>query len=731
MQPNSMTTGPLVPTDAALRTTEAEPMAIDDIRDALVIRNNGAFLLMDRNGDIPSGNAAGLGFYRDDTRFLSRYEFGFSGAAPVRLLTTAALGFAGEQVFTNPFMVSVDGQELPRASVEVRRQRAMGAALEEWLRVTSFYAEPIELEFRYTFGSDFADILEVRGLNRVPRAECEAVRLNGRSLLFGYLSRDGQRLGTRIDFSDEPSFVSGATVGFRFRLKPHEPSVLGLTISALSDGSEPALPEAGLLHRLEEDHRQWRSRCTSVVSSNDIFNAVLDQSLNDIRTLWTEDPEGGYVAAGTPWFDTLFGRDSVITSLQMLSFQPSIARQTLRALAARQGHALNAWRDEEPGKILHETRRGEAARTGDVPFELYYGSLDSTPLFLLLASEYWEWTADTKLMRELLPALRAGLEWAAHYGDLDGDGLLEYAQRSERGLLNQGWKDSGDAIVGVDGGLARQPIAPVEVQGYLYAAKRGLARIFEALREPRTAATLRKEATLLRRRIEDAFWMDGGFYALALDGDKRQVASRSSNPGHLLYSGVPSHFHARLLTAGLLAEDLFSGWGIRTLSADSPRFNPFGYHLGTVWPHDNSIAAMGFKKYGRETELESLATALFDTARSFEYFRLPELFCGTPRSSHRAPVPYPVACRPQAWAAGAIPLGVQALLGLCPAADKGELLIVHPQLPSWLDGIQVRNLRVGTSSVDLDYERRRGRTRVAVLNATSGLRVTLAGRWPH
>ncbi len=716
--------------DAQLRTAEAEPMAIDDIRDALVIRNNGAFLLMDRNGDVPRANGAGLGYYVDDTRYLSRYEFAFAGALAVRMLTTAALGYSAEQVFTNPAMVTADGQELPHASVEVRRQRTIGDALQESLRITSFHPQPVELEFCYAFGADYADIFEVRGLDLPKRHELTGSAVNSHSLVFQHTSRDGMQLGTRIDFSEEPARRSGSTVLFRFRLAPHEPTTLQLTISPFLDEHRAVSHESGLPERLELEHRRWREQCTTIVSTNGIFNAVLDQSLNDIRTLWTEDAGGGYVAAGTPWFDTLFGRDSLITSLQLLALQPSIARQTLRTLASRQGRELSAWRDEEPGKILHETRRGEAARTGEVPFGLYYGSLDSTPLFLLLASEYWKWTADTALLRELAPAIRAGLDWSRRYGDRDGDRFLEYAQSSERGLINQGWKDSGDAIVAADGSLAEQPIAPVEVQGYLFAAKRGLAPIFETLNDLVTASTLRREAADLREEIERRFWLESGFYALALDGHKQRVASRSSNPGHLLYSGVPSPRRARLVASGLLAPDLFAGWGIRTLSAESPRFNPFGYHIGSVWPHDNSIAAMGLKKYGRESELERLATAIFEAAASFEYFRLPELFCGTPRSNHRTPVPYPVACRPQAWAAGSIPLILQALLGLCPAADKGELLIVRPQLPSWLDGVQVRHLRVGAGSVDLNYERRGGRTRVAVLSATAGLRVTLANRWP-
>ncbi|HTE87205.1 MAG TPA: glycogen debranching N-terminal domain-containing protein [Dehalococcoidia bacterium] len=715
-------------------TTDAEPMSIEDIRDALVIRHNGTFLLMDTNGDVPLSNASGLGLYRDDTRYLSRYEFSFSEMTPVRLLTTAALGFGAEQVYTNPSMRTADDHELPRGVVEVRRQRAIGEALEERLLVTSFHVHPIALEFRYTFDADFADIFEVRGLLRSERGTLEAPEHGRRSIAFAYTGRDGVRMRTFVEFSREPEFLSDRSAVFRLALNPRRASELSLTISptasALRRTARAARKDDDLLSTLGQKYEDWRRHGTRVFTSNELFNTVLSQSLSDLRTLWNDGEAGGYLAAGTPWFDALFGRDSAIASLQTLSFNPSIARQTLLVLAAKQGREVNAWRDEEPGKVLHEIRRGETARTGEVPFGLYYGSIDSTPLFLLLAAEYWLWTADTGLLRELLPAIRAGLNWARDYGDRDGDTFLEYERQSERGLLNQGWKDSGEAIVDGDGEIAKQPIALVEVQGYLYAAKRGLATVMGALRENDLGVQLGLEATALRKRINREFWMEEGFYALALDGDKRQVTSRSSNPGHLLYTGVPTPARASRVVDGLLRNDLFSGWGIRTLSSDSPRFNPFGYHLGSVWPHDNSIAAMGFKKYGRESELTELATALFDAARSFDYYRLPELFCGTPRTAHHAPVPYPVACRPQAWAAGAISLLLQAILGLRPSAAANELSVVRPQLPYWLEEVQIRNLRVGAGSVDLLYEQRNRRTQVVVLNATAGIRVTVAPRWP-
>lgn len=715
--------------EGPVRTTEAEPMAIEDIRDALVIRENGVFLLTDKSGNIPKENESGFGLYREGTRYLSRYEFSFSQAAPIMLLSTAAPGFASEQVSTNPSMVSLDGEALHRERIEVRRQRIVGRTLEETLRVTSFHPGPILIECRYSFDADFADIFEVRGFQPSRRGERQPVERGTRSLTYGYLSLDGRQLNTRIEFSVEPAALSDDTAVFHLRLEPRQTAAIGLTIATLPQEPITTPIPSDRFALLERQYQQWRGESTRIFTSNEIFNAVLEQSLNDLRMLWN-DENGGYLSAGTPWFDTLFGRDSAIASLQMLAFNPAVARHTLKILAAKQGRELNQWRDEEPGKILHEMREDEMSRVGELPFGLYYGSIDSTPLFLLLAAEYWAWTADNRLIRELMPAIRAALEWVRRYGDRDGDGYLEYERHSEHGLLNQGWKDSGEAIVRGDGLLARPPIALVEVQGYLYAARRGLAQMAAARRDSKLADSLANEANALKRQINQDFWLDSGYYALALDGEKQPVDSITSNPGHLLYAGAAPPRRAGEVVERLLSNELFSGWGIRTLSTSSPRYNPLGYHLGTVWPHDNSIAAMGFKKYGKEAELNELATALFDAARSFDYYRLPELFSGISRSLHHAPVPYPVACKPQAWAAGTMPFLLQAILGLCPNASADELLVVRPHLPYWLEQVQVRNLRVGRGSVDLLYEQRNRKTQVAVLSATAGLRVSVVNRWP-
>jgi glycogen debranching enzyme len=392
---------------------------------------------------------------------------------------------------------------------------------------------------------------------------------------------------------------------------------------------------------------------------------------------------------------------------------------------------LDPWRDEEPGKILHELRLGEMSQAGELPYAAYYGSVDSTPLFLWLASEYYAWTGDLRLLKELRSSLVAALDWVETYGDPDSDGYLEYEKRSAKGLVNQGWKDSADSVIHAEGTIAQPPIALVEAQGYVYAARKGLAPVFEALGETDRAARLRSQAAILRRRFNRDFWLpDRSFYAMALDGEGRPCASITSNPGHALWSGIIARRRAVEVAERLLSNDMFSGWGIRTLSATSPRFNPIGYHLGTVWPHDNAIAALGLKKYAFEEELNEVATALFDAAVSFPYYRLPELFGGQARSAHHAPVPYPVACRPQAWAAGALPMILQAILGLCPRTPGQELLVVRPQLPYWLESVQLRGLRVGRGAVDLQFRRRGAKTTMNVLRASGGIQVARRNRWP-
>jgi glycogen debranching enzyme len=514
-------------------------------------------------------------------------------------------------------------------------------------------------------------------------------------------------------------------------IQPGESQELGAAIAV----DRPAGPGAGSARQsiaaVAESHRAWMKSSTGVSTSHELLNAALDRSIGDLRVLWADrGPDLSYVSAGVPWFDALFGRDSALAAMMSLAFRPEIARSVLRCLTRFQGKETDSSREEEPGKIVHETRTSEAANTGEVVFGRYYGSIDSTPLFLLLAAEYYRWTADLELMREIRHSLDAALDWMERFGDADGDGYLEYEKKNPHGLDNQGWKDSWDGIIDERGELLKPPIALVEVQGYAYAARQAIAEVYDALCEPSRAEQLRRDAAALRRRINADFWLEEGYYALALDAGKEPAKVLASNAGQLLWSGAPTRQKARRQIERLMRNDMFSGWGIRTLSTGAKRYNPLGYHLGTIWPHDNALVIGGLKRYGAEAELNEAATALCDAAFAFPYFRLPELFSGAHRSAHRAPVPYPVACRPQAFAAAALPYLLTSILGLVPEAPGGRLYVVRPRLPSWLDFVRLSGLKVGQASVDLVFHRRGRRTVVEVIGQTGALEILQTSAWP-
>jgi glycogen debranching enzyme len=659
-------------------------------------------------------------------RYLSGYELTFTTARPIMLLSTAELGYSAEQVMTNPVMLDVRGQRVPRGSLHLVRTRVVDDGVDERLQVHNHGTAPVSVEVQYKFSSDFADIFEVRGWEAENRGEVRAPGFEDGALTLASLGADGQNRQTRIDFSPAPDTLVGdpdlAIATYSLTLDPQEWREIGLRISL--DNAAP-IRNADRLSAIARSYDDWLHQSTRIVTGNDFFDAIMARSLSDIRMLWTEADGRAFPAAGTPWYDALFGRDSCIVAMQMLAYRPEIARDVLKSLAAAQGTKNDAWRDEEPGKIPHELRRGELTRSGELPFSPYFGSIDSTPLFLLLAGEYLRWTGDRVFLESLRPNLLAGLKWMREFGDSAGSGYIDYEKRSLKGLVNQGWKDSVDSIVHRDGSLAKPPISLVEVQAYRYA---GLRRLAEVLGPDEV---LYREADELRARLARDFWMDDEqCYALALGGTGRRVESVTSNAGHALWSGAAEPEKARATAQRLLQPDMFSGWGVRTLSRSSPRYNPQGYHLGTIWPHDNSILAQGLKRYDLNAELNVLATALFEAAKSFQYYRLPELFGGSPMTPHQTPVPYPVACRPQAWAAGAMPLITQAMLGLCPDAAKKRLFVVEPALPQFLDRAKVTGLRVAGVEVDLSFERRGSRTGVEVDDVRGDLAVEVVGEWP-
>ena len=535
----------------------------------------------------------------------------------------------------------------------------------------------------------------------------------------------------KVQFRRRPDLLERQRAKFHLTIEPGESEEIGAEISVDRPGGQGTGSARRSTLSVGDSHRAWKESSAQILSGNELFNAALDRSITDLRVLWTEGgPDRNYIAAGVPWFDTLFGRDSALAAIMSLAVRPGLAREVLRCLARSQGTLTDDPREEEPGKIVHETRQCETANTGEVVFGRYYGSVDSTPLFVLLAAEYSRWTADIGLMRELRPSIDAALDWMDRFGDLDGDGYLEYMKKVPNGLDNQGWKDSGDGIMDVDGHPLRPPVALVEVQGYAYAAKRAIADVYEALRDTTRAEALRSEAAALQERINSVFWHPEGYYALALDADKKPAKVLTSNAGQLLWSGAATKARARRQIERLMRNDMFSGWGIRTLSSSERRYNPMGYHVGTIWPHDNALIAAGFKRYGAEAELNELATGICDAAFSFPYYRLPELFSGAPRSAHLAPVPYLVACRPQAFAAAALPFLLTSILGLAPDAPHGRLYVVRPRLPFWLDFVRLSGLRVGEASLDLIYHRRGSRTVVEVIGQTAPLEVVRTRRWP-
>jgi glycogen debranching enzyme len=708
---------------------------VADIRDSLVIKDADLFLLTDLLGNVPRTNPNGFGLYYQDTRFLACHELDVQGLMPTVLHSTARPHFFASQVLTNPNLIASDGQIVHEQTVQIRRYRVLrNLNLNELLRFENFNVFPLTLMLELHFRADFLDMFEVRGLVlHGERGTLHPPTYRDGCLTFAYDGRDDVRRVTRVQFEHAPTRVAGGCVSYEVALPALGSARVGLTITIDVGPTKRNSGSPRATTRLEPRQVAPRAVLESPVhveTSNSLFNAVLAQSREDLRVLSCRSDGRLFPAAGIPWYATLFGRDSIIAALQDLWLSPDQARQTLLLLAQHQGTRDDPWRDEQPGKILHELRRGELATCGVVPFAPYYGTVDATPLWVMLLGHYYRACGDLALVRDLEPHLAAALDWLRQYGDVDDDGLVEYARRSASGLENQGWKDSWNAIVHADGSLVEPPVALVEVQAYAYAAGRHAARLYRALGNHTLANQLDAEAGALRARFHELFWWEEeGFYCLALDGGKRQARVISSNPGHALWCGIVSDEHGSRVAERLMAEDLFSGWGIRTLSTRELRYNPISYHLGTVWPHDNSLAALGLKRYGQEAMLLELVSGLFDAARHFPQYRVPELFCGFARSAFGAPVRYPVACSPQAWAALSWSALLQAMLGVQLDAPAREIRIVRPTLPPWLQWVEVRQLRLGPSQVDLRYERQGEHTAVDVASMQGDVRVTFVPKW--
>ena len=675
-----------------------------------VIKSGDTFALFDRFGDISTWGSGEQGLYHEDTRFLSGLELRINGVRPLFLGATVKEGANLLIVeLMNPDLMAGGQIVLPKGEVHIFRAKLLWeGACYEHIRLSHHGLEPVSFELALRFEVDFVDLFEVRGAVRARRGECIPPQSHGSERVFGYSGLDGRHRASRITLGPAPSSWDARGATFALELNPHEECHLYCTVGCEIEGRarQPVVDYDAAYRRNDESRARLQGAQCRIETSNPLMNLWFDRSASDLAMLTTELATGPYPYAGVPWYSTTFGRDGLITARETLWVNPALARGVLTFLAATQASTEEPERDAEPGKILHEARQCEMAKTGEVPFERYYGTVDATPLFVSLAGAYYRRTGDLDFIRGIWPNVLAALTWIDSYGDCDGDGFVEYARRSEQGLLQQGWKDSQDSIFHADGRLAEAPIALCEVQAYVYEAKLLAADLAVALAEREHAVRLREQAATLQRRFQEQFWCNGlGTYAIALDGAKQPCQIASSNAGHALWTGIAAPDHAARMAERFLEPSFFSGWGIRTVASGQARYNPMSYHNGSIWPHDNALIASGLARYGHTEAAMKLLTGLYDASLQFSQHRLPELFCGFPRRPGEGPTLYPVACSPQAWAAAAVAGMLQACLGLRIDALAREISFHTPRLPHYINWIELRELRIGACSVDLRLQR--------------------------
>ncbi|GBF26860.1 hypothetical protein MnTg02_01902 [bacterium MnTg02] len=694
------------------------------------LKQSDTFAVFNPYGDILSWKESPEGLFHNDTRHLSRLDLTLNGYAPLLLSSNIQDDNAILSVdLTNPDLYDGAQLILAKDAVHVLRSKFLwqGTCYER-IAIRNFSEKTERISFRLAFEADFADLFEVRGHSRAKRGTQRAERRADDTTVLLYEGLDGVARETVLRFDPAPDALTLDDARFDFEIEPEGVRSLFVTVSCA--GAEAAMtPRRSFFTCMREARRVQRAavRDTATVeTSNTAFNELLCRSFSDLCMLLSATEHGLYPYAGIPWFSAPFGRDGIITALQMLWADPSIAKGVLRFLAATQATESDPAADAEPGKILHEARKGEMARLGEVPFRRYYGSVDATPLFVLLAGLYFERTGDVETVSELWPNIEEALKWIDGFGDPDGDGFVEYHRQNAAGLVNQGWKDSHDSVFHADGQTAVGPIALCEVQGYVYAAKRAAVSMARSIGKAATAATLEMQANVLREKFDAQFWCEElSTYALALDGEKRPCRVRSSNAGHALFAGLPSPEKAARVARVLTGRDGFSGWGVRTLARTEPRYNPMSYHNGSVWPHDNAIIALGFARYGMKDEVLQILRGLFESSTYFQQRRVPELFCGFVRRQHQGPTNYPVACSPQAWASAAPFAMLQACLGLEFDYQADEIIFNAPRLPEFLDQVCIRGLTLGDSRVDVLLRRHDSDVAVNVLARTGTARVVV------
>jgi glycogen debranching enzyme len=691
-----------------------------------VLNHSDTFGIFDRWGDITPWGEAVQGVYHCGTRFISRSEFLLNGVRPV-LLSSAIK--EGNEIFsadlTNELFEAIeDWPAIPKGVLHIGRSKFLrDGRMYEQLEFRNFGGDAYSFEISLNFYGDFKDIFEIRGMKRDRRGEIFEIRhISSDHLRIGYAGLDNVERFTDVGLCSPPDEWDGEnTALYDIFLKPHQQYVLEYAVSFGVGKSEPVIysfAQAG--KKMEEELHLLRREFAHIHTSNEQFNHWTNRSHHDLISLLAQTKDGRYPYAGVPWYNTAFGRDGIITAYETLWFAPAVAHDVLLFLARNQATERSTFSDSEPGKILHEMREGEMVNAKEIPFGKYYGSIDSTPLFIMLAGAYYRRTADIETIQKIWKNLLAALDWIDTYGDIDGDGFYEYEFNKENGLVNQGWKDSADSISYDNGELAQHPVALCEMQGYVYDAKLWLSMLASVLGEDELGIRLRNEALDLKKRFHHSFWDEElSMYVIALDGKKEPCRVRSSNAGHCLFSGIADEGIAERLVKNLLAEDMFSGWGIRTLSSQEKRYNPMSYHNGSVWPHDVSLIAAGFARYGFRKEARRLTSALFDASLFIENQRLPELFCGFTRRRGEGPTAYPVACSPQAWSVGAVFMLLEACLHMEINALDKKVIFRHPSLPGFMDNIIINGLELGRERVSLELHRYKGGIGLDVRNKTT------------